>query len=293
MKKPSTNLLSILALLVLLAIVTYDSIFLNTEIETHLPTVKSSPRQRSSLPWENEIRFQHSIMSNNTSILMAEYHVTLPQPTPGEMHNIRLAAKELAGTVIMPGEIFSQNKSLGPYSGDNGYKEGPIFKGNQIVDSMGGGVCKVASLLYNLAVMSNLPIVERHSHSLTVPYVPPGQDATVFYGIKDLRFINNTGGPIVIWAATIENTLYIALYGVDKPPSVTWRHDISQSIDYWTIYRSNPALPPGTEKIIVSGQDGCLVRSQVVVDHGNGQVEQIMLGESRYNVLPQIIERGP
>ena len=37
---------------------------------------------------------------------------------------------------------------------------------------------------YNVAVLSNLKIIERHNHSMPVPYVPYGQDATVAYGSK-------------------------------------------------------------------------------------------------------------
>ena len=244
------------------------------------------------LPWAEDPMFNEKIAQNNTPILMARYQATLPEPLPGEMYNVRLAANRLAGTVVPPAEIFSQNIKLGPYTNAGGYQDGPIYKGTQVVNSTGGGVCKIASLLYNVAILSNLHIVERYNHSMTVPYVPLGQDATVYYGVKDLRFLNSTSGPIVIWADTVGNTLYMAIYGQSKPPKVTWHHEILKSVEYWIIYRTNYRLPRGTENIVVPGQDGSLVRSWLTIEYEDGTTEQKNLGEDWYNVLPQVIERG-
>ena len=51
----------------------------------------------------------------------------------------------------------------------------------------GGGACKIATSLYNLVVLTNQEVIERHNHSMPINYVPYGQDATVAYGVKDLN----------------------------------------------------------------------------------------------------------
>lgn len=250
-------------------------------------------RAQEPLPWEGDPHFVAAVTENGARVLMARYSAVFPGPTPGELYNVGLSAQRLAGTVVRAGEVFSQNSLLGPYTGEKGYQEGPIFKGNQVVNSTGGGVCKVASLLYNVAVLCNFTVLERHNHSMTVPYVPPGQDATVFYGSKDFCFRNDSSGPVVIWAETVDNTLHIAAYGQEKPPEVTWRHEVVKQVDYWTVYRTNPDLAPGTEEVIIPGQKGCQVRSTALVKGKDGRVEEKDLGESWYNVQPQVIERGP
>ncbi|WP_238472951.1 VanW family protein [Desulforamulus profundi] len=98
----------------------------------------------------------------------------------------------------LPGKIFSQNNTIGPYTSYKGYQTGPTYAGCNVTRTVGGGVCKIASLLYNVATLSDLKVIMRSPHSMTVPYVSPGQDATVFYGVKDFRFINDTEGPVVI-----------------------------------------------------------------------------------------------
>ena len=167
-----------------------------------------------------------------------------------------------------------------------------MYRGTRVIEAQGGGVCKIASLLYNVAILSNLRIIERYNHSMTVPYVPPGQDATVYYGAKDIRFMNNKKGPILIWGDTVDNTLFMAIYGQEKPPKVTWHHQTLKHIKYWNIYRKNYKLPKGTEKIIIPGQDGYLVHSSLTIEYEDGKVEHKDLGKNWYDPLPQVIERG-
>lgn len=243
-------------------------------------------------PWENNPNFKETISENGTFELMGEYQATLKDPLPGEMYNVSHAANMLAGTVIQPGEIFSQNKKLGPYEIYKGYQEGPMYKGTNIVKSTGGGVCKIASLLYNVATLSNMQIIERYNHSMTVPYVPPGQDATVYYGVKDFRFKNITKGPIVIWAQTVDNTLHMAIYGQEKPPKVTWHHKTLKHIKYWDVYRNNPELPKKTQKVIIPGQDGFIVSTWLTIEYPDGKKETKKLWKDYYNPLPQLIEKG-
>ncbi|MDI6709766.1 MAG: VanW family protein [Bacillota bacterium] len=224
---------------------------------------------------------------------MAAYRAALPDPILNEAYNIALAADTLAGTVVQPGEVFSQNRRLGPYTADRGYREGPTYAGTRIIATCGGGVCKIASLLYNVAVLSNLEVVERSPHSMTVPYVPPGQDATVYYGQYDFRFRNNTGGPIVLWADTKDNALYMAAYGRSTPPRVIWHHQTLKRIPAPVEYRFNPGLAPGTEKVVMPGQEGVVVRTWITIQGPGGRTVVKQMGVDSYDPNPRVIERGP
>ncbi|TDA70128.1 MAG: hypothetical protein D9V47_02955 [Clostridia bacterium] len=224
---------------------------------------------------------------------MAAYKATLPDPIQNERYNIALAADMLAGTVVQPGEVFSQNRCVGPYTQARGFRAGPTYSGGRITTTTGGGVCKIASLLYNVAVLSNVEIVERHPHSLTVPYVPPGQDATVSYGTYDFRFRNNTGGPILIWAKNTGDTLYMAFYGQKKPPRVRWHHETLRDIQTWTEYHYNPTLPTGSQRVVMPGQAGIVVRSWITIETAKGEIIRKDLGVDSYDPSPRIVEKGP
>jgi len=69
---------------------------------------------------------------------MAAYRASLPNPIMAGAYNINHAAKILAGTIVHPGDIFYQNKRLGPYIRRRGYKDGPMYVGNRIVSAEGG-----------------------------------------------------------------------------------------------------------------------------------------------------------
>lgn len=113
--------------------------------------------------------------------------------------NIRLAASALDGKVILPGEVFSYNDTVGERTMERGFRLAPVFINKEHSIGVGGGVCQVSTTLYNAAVVSTgLELVERHHHSLDVPYIAPGRDATVVYGYLDLKFKNNKPFPVLI-----------------------------------------------------------------------------------------------
>ncbi len=159
------------------------------------------------------------------------------------------AARYVAGTVLQPGEVFSQNAVAGPYTEDRGYRIGPTYVGTSYIETIGGGVCKIASTLYNVAVLSDFVITERHNHGMPVPYVPYGQDATVAYGAKDIRFKNNTGPPVLLWARGIDNVLYIAAYGSATPPRIVWNHDVIEVIKAPVLKKKIPRCRPAPRRL--------------------------------------------
>jgi vancomycin resistance protein YoaR len=88
-----------------------------------------------------------------------------------------------------------------------------IFVNKQIVEGVGGGVCQVSTTLYNAALRARLPIVERHQHSLPVPYISRGRDATVAYPYRDLKFKNPTNSLIYIQAYPYGSRLTVVIWG--------------------------------------------------------------------------------
>ena len=102
--------------------------------------------------------------------------------------NLRLAANQINGTVLMRGETFSYNDGVGERTIAAGYKEAPIYVSGRVEDGLGGGICQITTTLYNAAVFANLEIVERTNHQFVPSYVGAGRDATVVYGAIDFKF---------------------------------------------------------------------------------------------------------
>ena len=78
--------------------------------------------------------------------------------------------------------------------------EAPVINGGRMEMGLGGGICEISSLLYNLCLQSGFTVLERSPHSLLVPYVPGGLDAAVSWGTMDFRFRNSYTVPVVLLA---------------------------------------------------------------------------------------------
>lgn len=113
--------------------------------------------------------------------------------------NIKLACEEISGIEVKAGEIFSFNKETGKRSAENGYKNAPVMVDGEKSYGIGGGVCQVSTTIYLAALNADFEIVEHHNHSEHVAYAPVGKDATVVYGVKDLKIKNNTDSSIYIY----------------------------------------------------------------------------------------------
>jgi len=130
--------------------------------------------------------------------------------------NIRLAAEAMNGTVLQPGDTFSYNNCLGERTERKGYKPAPAYSGNELVDTIGGGICQGSSTLYLSALLADLEIVSRTNHGFPVSYMDYGMDATVNWGGPDLKIRNNTLYPIQIVAETSGNYLTIQILGTEQ-----------------------------------------------------------------------------
>lgn len=139
-----------------------------------------------------------SILSTQYNKVYASYKTAHVQ-NKNRTTNLILACKAINGTVLMPGEVFSFNKVVGKRTAAKGYKPATIFTGSSgTAQSLGGGICQVASTLFNTALLGNMGIVERYQHSQRVSYCPLGRDAAIFWGSEDFKFKNTSKYPIKI-----------------------------------------------------------------------------------------------
>ncbi|MCW7539954.1 VanW family protein [Aquabacterium sp. A7-Y] len=109
--------------------------------------------------------------------------------------NLQRGAQAIGQALIEPGQTWSFWAALGRPSAARGYAEGRNLVDGELRRHVGGGLCQLSSLLYHLALMAGLEIVERHAHSIDIyreedRFTPLGADATVVWGYKDLRLKN-------------------------------------------------------------------------------------------------------
>lgn len=153
------------------------------------------------------------LASINTKI--ASYTTTF-ENVGNRGHNIVLAASKLNGTVLKKDDEFSYLKVVGPYSAKNGYLPAPAYVNKVLTTANGGGVCQLATTLYNAQLRANLEIVYRINHSYAPAYVPKGLDATVSSTTTDYKFKNQYDYPVYITSYVVGGNLIVDIWSSDK-----------------------------------------------------------------------------
>lgn len=159
----------------------------------------------------------------------------------GRSTNIRLATEAINGTVLQPGETFSLNGIVGRRTAAKGYQNAIIFQNGKQVEGLGGGVCQVSSTVYGAVLYADLKVTERSCHQFQVSYTPVSQDAAVYYGSQDFKFVNNTDNPIKIVASAGSGSLSVTIYGTktsDKKVTLSSKSSVSGNYKYASLYKT-------------------------------------------------------
>lgn len=137
--------------------------------------------------------------------------------TSNRINNIQLASSAIDGLILMPGEVFSYNETVGQRTAEAGYLAAGAYNDGQVVQEIGGGICQVSSTLYCAAMLSQLETVERTSHYFPVDYLTWGLDATVSWPGPDFKFKNSREYPvkIVAYCDTEEKSITFEIWGTD------------------------------------------------------------------------------
>lgn len=132
------------------------------------------------------------------------------------VHNIKVGSARYNGAILKPGEEFSFNDMLGEIDDKNGYQPELVIKGGKLIYEYGGGLCQVSTTLFRAAIKAGLPITERRPHSFAVRYYDPqGLDATIYPGVVDLKFRNDTSNHVLIQSRVEGTKLIFDIYGPD------------------------------------------------------------------------------
>lgn len=130
--------------------------------------------------------------------VLARYEIYYDTSNKNHEINMELITNIIDGLVILPNETFSFNQNIGERTAERGFKEGPVYIRGKLEQQLAGGICQAVTGLYNIAILSNMKIIERKHHPRIQKFAPEGRDATIYYGLIDLVFKNTRKYPIKI-----------------------------------------------------------------------------------------------
>jgi vancomycin resistance protein YoaR len=234
---------------------------------TSVPITVSVTKPVKALSETNDLGIQELISKGESSFKGSPHN---------RRWNIRVGVEKMTGIIIAPGDTFSFNKYLGPVEDGYGFLPELVIKKEGTIPELGGGLCQVSSTTFRAAMLAGLPIKERRNHAYAVQYYSPqGTDATIYPGVVDLKFLNDTPGHILIWPYfKDDNTLIFEFYGTkddrqvvikkpvqyDRKPDgsmkATWEREVIKNGEemkdvFKSVYQS-PALFHKTEGFVKS-----------------------------------------
>ena len=266
--------------------------FINTDPEATLTVVAAVDEVEPEIKGE-QLRNIQDMLGEASSIYLE----------PGKEHgsranNVEVATAFINGTVLMPGEQVSTSKMMKDRTEDNGYQSGTQMYNGQMEDAIGGGVCQVASTLYNALLKAELQIDKRSNHSMIIPYLPPSKDAAIATGSKDLIFTNNTEYPIYLRGETDGSNVIFMVYGKETRPA-------GRTVEYESVEDSrvvseietvyDDTLDEGTVKYSGSQHDEVYSHLEKVVYENGVEVSRETVHSDHYqlSILTEIVGTKP
>ncbi|WP_434297326.1 VanW family protein [Clostridium sporogenes] len=214
--------------------------------------------------------------------------------SPQRANNIEISTKAINGTLLMPGESFSFNNTVGPRTAERGYQGAPVIVGNKIESGLGGGICQVSGTLYNAILKANINATERVRHTFPSTYVPIGMDATIDYGNIDYKFKNTLKYPIYIEGITDGVNVIFNIYSNSSLKNKTYNisSEIYETVTPKEQYIDDANIPLGKTEIVQEAHTGYKVKVYKSTVENDSVVKKELLYTDFYKPVDKIIKRG-
>ncbi len=209
-------------------------------------------------------------------------------------HNIHLVSDNITNTIIEEnGGIFSFSNAAGPCDAASGFLEASAISSDEVVQEVAGGICQVATTVFNAAYDAGLHIVERHPHSLRMTSYPSGRDAAVYVPDVDLKFKNDTSSDLLLVATYTDTSVTISLFGsMEDRRVVTQTSDYEVGKKYTTKYVENSSLASGSWSVKTVGVDGSKITVERKVYDSMGNLLYDNFITSTYSPVNEVIQYG-
>ena len=133
---------------------------------------------------------------------------------PYRVTNIGQAARYVNNTILMPGEMFSMNDTISERTVKNGYTVGTIIgPGGVFEDALGGGVSAATTAVWTAAFFAGMERTDTRAHSLYISRYQPGLEATVAWGIFDMKFTNDSPNAVLIKTKMTNSSMKVTFWG--------------------------------------------------------------------------------
>jgi vancomycin resistance protein YoaR len=276
--------------------------------ETPLPTATTVPLPTATaVPTDTPVPTPTTIPYDASRLtdLLGESVTSYAGSIPPRVHNVQLATSLINGATVAPGAVFSFDDRVGDQTTASGFQVAyGIISGTdgpQTVKADAGGICQVATTLFQSVYWAGLPIVRRYHHLYwiahygTPPYGLLGLDATVDFAPVDFQFRNTTSDWIRIDASYDPTHVHMRIVGVDQGWKVTAGQPHQFNVvktDRTVVKQPDPTMNPGRELWIETAEDGFDVTVERLVKTKSGDVVDRYVFTNHYEPARNVMVVG-
>ena len=227
--------------------------------------------------------------------LLGAYSTNFASSSAGRAKNVTTGCSKVNGTILYPGDEFELCSTVSPFTQENGYELAGAYQNGTTVESFGGGICQVATTLYNAVIRAELDITMRFNHSMQVHYVQPSMDAAIAGNYKDLRFKNNTEYPVYIEGYCSGGIIYFNVFGKETRPAnreISFESETVSTTQPETKFNLDATKAAGYWSQDQSAHEGCVAQLWKIVTVDGKQQSRELFNKSNYQASPKIITIG-
>ncbi|MEV4762597.1 VanW family protein [Micromonospora chokoriensis] len=198
--------------------------------------------------------------------------------------NIATIAKDVDGTVVLPGKTFSLNGHTGERGYAQGYRDAPVILNGKLVPGVGGGTSQFTTTLFNATYYAGLEDVEHKPHSYWFDRYPAVIESTIFWPDLDFKFRNNTEYGLLIDTSYTSSTITVSIWSTKIYDSVKTEYGPRRNITTPKLIH----LEPGPSCIATNGINGFTQDAFRVIKKGGAVVKREKF-TWRYDAEPRYV----
>lgn len=215
--------------------------------------------------------------------------------TENRRHNIHHAADIINNSIVQSdGGTWSFNDRVGECTTEAGFLGAGAIVNGEYDDAVGGGICQVATTVFNSIYEGGYPIVRRYNHSLYIASYPTGRDAAIAYPDLDLVWRNDSTSDVLMRCSYTDSSLTVSLYSVDQGYVVSsTTGDWAEGEAYSTKTVVDETAKPGSSRVETAGRNGRKITVHRIVKDA---AENVLIDDSftsNYAPVTEVIVKGP
>ncbi|WP_051760360.1 VanW family protein [Herbidospora cretacea] len=164
--------------------------------------------------------------------------------------NIHTIADILDHHLVMPGETFSLNGTVGRRDTARGFVSAPMISSGRFVNDVGGGISQFVTTMFNAVFFGGFEDVQHMAHQYYISRYPAGRESTVSYPQPDFRWKNDSKYGVLVTTSYTSTSVTVTFWS-------TKRWDIeAESSGPYNVTTAPPITDSGPDCLPMGGAQG-------------------------------------